>query len=86
MRGINLHRVGQAEKLLVQRIVEQSCELLRGVGGRQIGPAYVANEQCVSRQRSPGFMRFFFVGDDHADALWSVPWGRENTKEQFPNA
>jgi hypothetical protein len=64
--------VGELEELVVEAVIEEGGELLRGVVGGEIGAADVADEEGVSGEDGAGRGGSGEVGEDGADALAGV--------------
>src|SRR5690242_19840915 len=58
----------------MQAVVEHGGKLLRGMIGREIGPAYVTDEQRIPGKHGERVRRFLRVGDQNGDAFRRMAW------------
>ena len=71
MRGKHAGFIGEAQELVVDRVVEPAGKVVRGPAdrGEQVGTADIPNEESVSRQHPPRFGIVGVLPDDDRDRL-----------------
>ena len=69
---IDEHFIRERKQLLMQAVVEQTCQFGRGVRLREVWPSYIAKEQRVTGQNRIRLGRFFFIRNHKTDAFGRV--------------
>ena len=68
----------------MKALVEDRGKLLRGMGGGEVGPSHIANEERVSGEDCLGPLRLAQIGHHDANALHRMPGSLEEPEAALP--